>query len=148
MNKFQQELLNGGLTLALGGWIWWYAGGFPSLPEGYPGPALFPRVLGIGLIGAGLAILIVAFLHRQRLAGQVAEEGVRRGGLLKMAGGLGLVALYPFVQPLIGFAAALGAVCFLTALLLRAKIWVAALTALGTVLFIHLVFVTLLGLSL
>ncbi len=148
MNKFQQEILNGILVAALGSWIWWYAGSFPNLPEGYPGPGLFPRIIGIGLIGAGLAILAIAFLRRQRLAGQAAEDAVRQGGLLKMAGGLSLVALYPFVQPLTGFAVALGAVCFLTALLLRAKIWVAALTALGTVLFIHLIFFNLLGLSL
>jgi len=92
--------------------------------------------------------MAATFLRRRRLLTQVQEGDLQRSGILKMAGGLGLVALYPLLQPHIGFAVTLGGICFLVALLLRARVWVAVLTALGTVLFIYLVFINLLGLSL
>jgi putative tricarboxylic transport membrane protein len=148
MNAFQKELLNSILLLALGGWIWWYAGKFPDLPEGHPGPSLFPRIIGIGLILSG-ALLLVTNLRRRR--GQMegtAEESIDPRGILRLALGIGLVILYPFLRNWMAFIPSLLPVCFLVALLLRAKVWVAALTALGTVLFIHLIFTSLLGLSL
>ena len=141
-------MLNGLFILALGGWIWWYSGRFPYLDEGHPGPSLFPRVIGIGLLLSGLALLALSWLSRKQLNREAGYEPFSARGLSRMAAGIGLVGLYPLVQAQLGFMAALSMVCFLAALLLKARVWVAALTALGTVLFVRLIFINLLGLSL
>ena len=139
-----QEGLNGGILILFALWIWWQTTYFPNLEEGYPGPALFPRLVGLGFAFSGLVLLIRAW----RGSEEVLSSTTSRTGLLRLAAGIGLIILYPFLQPHLSFAPTLGLVCFGVALLLGVRIWIAGLTALLTVLFIFLTFNQLLNVPL
>lgn len=128
----------------LGLGIWWQSGSFPSLEEGYPGPSLFPRLIAIGLVLGGAWIGLKSIRGTSELPKELKEKP----SLLKLGGGVILVAAYPILQPLIGFMFSLGLVCLGVALLLGIKPWIAVVSALGTVLFIFVTFEMLLGVSL
>ncbi|NRB53562.1 MAG: tripartite tricarboxylate transporter TctB family protein [Saprospiraceae bacterium] len=128
----------------LGIGIWWLSGSFPSLEEGYPGPSLFPRLIAIGLLLGGAWIGVKSL----REAKEIRLEFKEKPSLLKLGGGVILVAAYPILQPLIGFMLTLGLVCLGVALLLGIKPWIAIVSALGTVAFIFVTFEMLLGVSL
>ncbi len=140
----RKELISAAVLGLLGIGIWWQAGSFPSLEEGYPGPSLFPRMIAIGLILGGAWIGFSALRQPQ----EKKEANQQQAGGLKFAGGLALVALYPILQPLIGFMGSLGVICLGIALLLGVKPWIAFASALGTVLFIFITFEMLLGVTL
>ena len=145
MKVNRKEILNGSILLLFGGWIWWQTTSFPSLPEGYPGPALFPRLVSIGLILSGLALLISP--DKISLVSEI-RMGANKPGLIRLGVGIAAVACYPLLQPYLGFAPTLAIICFGIALLLGIRIWIAALSSVGTVLFIFLTFEKLLGVSL
>ena len=140
----RKEVISAAVLGLLGIGIWWQAGSFPSLEEGYPGPSLFPRMIAIGLILGGTWIGFSALRQPQ----EKKEPDQQQTGGLKFAGGLALVALYPILQPLIGFMGSLGVICLGIALLLGVKPWIAIASALGTVLFIFITFEILLGVTL
>ncbi len=140
----RKELISAAVLGLLGIGIWWQAGSFPSLEEGYPGPSLFPRMIAIGLILGGAWIGFSALRQPQ----EKKEANQQQAGGLKFAGGLALVALYPILQPLIGFMGSLGVICLGIALLLGVKPWIAFASALATVLFIFITFEMLLGVTL
>lgn len=58
------DILFGILFVLLGSWIFLQAMTFPNLKGGYPGPGLFPQLLGILLVLTGLGIAIHAALKR------------------------------------------------------------------------------------
>lgn len=128
----------------LGLGIWWHSGSFPALEEGYPGPSLFPRLIAVGLLLSGLGLGWSAI----RKAGAGAAAPQEPSSLLKLAIGLGLVGLYPLLQPLLGFIVSLGLICLGIALLLGVKPWIAVVSAVATVLFIFFTFEMLLGVTL
>ncbi|MEZ5043247.1 MAG: tripartite tricarboxylate transporter TctB family protein [Saprospiraceae bacterium] len=138
------ETLNGMLLLLFGAWIWWQSASFPNLEEGYPGPALFPRMISIGLMLSGILLLVTMAKSEE----VVIEKSALQSGLLRFGGGIGLVALYPLVHPYLGFIPTLGIICMGIGLLLGIRPWVAAVSTVGTVLFIFLTFDKLLGVSL
>ncbi len=59
--------LLGALFAVLGVWVWWYTGFFPSLDGGYPGPALFPRIVSVGLILGGVGLVFSNWKSGHRL---------------------------------------------------------------------------------
>lgn len=140
----RKELISASVLGLLGIGIWWHAGSFPALEEGYPGPSLFPRMIAIGLVLGGAWIGFSALRQSQ----EKTEANLQEAAGLKFAGGLALVALYPILQPVIGFMGSLGVICLGIALLLGVKPWIALVSALGTVLFIFITFEMLLGVTL
>ncbi len=144
MKVDQNELLNGLILLVFSALIWWKTTNFPDLEEGYPGPALFPRLICLGFIFSGIVLVVRAF------RGSEAELLWRSSpsGLVRLGLGLLLIGLYPVLQELLTFAPALGIVCFGIALLLGLRLWVAGLMALVTVGFIFLTFNQLLNVPL
>lgn len=143
------RLLSGLAMGLLGAAVWIYAGSFPELDDGHPGPALFPRVIAIGLAAGGLGLL--AGLVRQRWAGGWrGRDPVRlnRRGLLRWSGGLVLVALYPFATNLVGFIPALSVLMLAVALLLQARPLPALITAVVSAVVIYGLFTGLLGVPL
>ncbi len=132
------------LLCLLGVGIWWQSGSFPTLEEGYPGPSLFPRMVAVGLLLGGVWIGLKSF----RQDGEATEDLPREPSWLKWGGGVIVVALYPVLQPLLGFMVSLGLICLGVGLLLGIKPWIALVSALGTVLFIFVTFEILLGVSL
>lgn len=137
-----RTLISGLLCTLLGAAIWFYSGTFPELPEGYPGPGLFPRIIAAGLLLSGLALLAQgARLRRQR------EDAVLRpvpAGLLRLAGGLLVVVLYPWLKDVSGTMAALALICLAVAWMLGVSLRVAVPTAIGSGVLIYLVFSELL----
>lgn len=58
------DILFGILFALFGGWIFLQAMTFPNLKGGYPGPGLFPQLLGILLVLTGLGLALNAALER------------------------------------------------------------------------------------
>ncbi len=143
----QKELINGMILTLLGAWIWWYSNGFPSLEEGYPGPSLFPKLIGLGLLLAGFSLLVEYW--RGRKTPKITEEGAReRKDWPRFLLGIVILSVYPFLQPLTGFLPALAIICFGMGLLLRVKPLVAAITAVATAGLLQFLFSNLLGVAL
>lgn len=139
-------LISGVICSLLGAAIWLYSGTFPELPEGYPGPSLFPRVIAGGLVLSGIALLV-----RGVRAWKRGEEAIRRpapAGLLRLAVTLAAVALFPLMQGLAGTIAALFLVCLAVAFTLGVRPVIAVLTALASAAGVYLVFDRLLGVPL
>ena len=144
----KKEVLNASLVILVGGWIWWYSGRFPDLEEGYPGPSLFPRLISVGLILAGVGLFIDLLFGKPILSVDQESGTPDKRHWIRLLSGIGLIIIYPFLQPLIGFIPTLAIICFFIAVLLKVRIWLAASTALITVLLIYLVFTNLLGVAL
>lgn len=143
LNKIAREKWNGLLLIAVAVWLWWYSGSFPELEEGHPGPALFPRIMGVGLGISGLLFLILPWPASGKQGAGPDTSWLRLGG------GVGLLVLFPLVAPHLGFKLSLGLVCLGFGLLFRLKPWwLAVLAAAGTVLFVYLTFSKLLGVPL
>lgn len=147
MNEPLKNLIAGVLLAGLGLWIWIYTGTFPSLQEGHPGPALFPRIIAVGLALSGLG-LVASCLQRRVQLRRAARPGLSWTGLARLLLGLGLVALYPLAQAGVGFIPAVAVLSFVVAYTLKARPFVAALTALLSALLLYGTFTGLLGVPL
>jgi len=141
------EVLPGGLALALGVAVWFFAGTFPELDDGYPGPGLFPRIIAVGLALSGLGLLIRAF-RRPGEASPATNQTPLLPAAARVAAGLALVALYPLLQGLIGFIPTVSALSFGVAVLLGVGVVTAGVTAIVSSSLIYLLFTRLLGVPL
>lgn len=147
-NPLLRNLIAGLLMAGVGVWIWVHTRTFPSLQEGYPGPALFPRLIAIGLVLSG-GVFVGRSLRRWNQLRQMASVprpdwfGLGRVGL-----GLLLVVLYPLLQTWLGFIPTVSVISFAIACALRARLIVALSTALLSTLAIYWVFTGLLGVPL
>jgi hypothetical protein len=111
--------------------------GLPRMEEGYPGPSLFPEILGVVLTASGLAL----FLAGGRVG--ALKAGLGRLGLPLLVAFL--LFLAPWSLPHLGLVPTSALYAFLAALLLGAG-WRGAIGAgLFVVLFTYLVFVRFLG---
>lgn len=144
-NSFNIEYLNAGILLALAIWIWTYSSSFPSQGDGYPGAALFPRVIAIGFALGGLVLMWQAF--RSQTSEEVGEK-LERKGLLKLGAAIGMIALLPSLASYIGLMISIGLAVAGMALLLNIIHWKSALIAVCTASGIYLMFNQLLGVPL
>ena len=151
-----KDLISGLICLILGVWIWTYSGSFPELEQGYPGPALFPRLIGGALAAAGLSLSIQAsrrFDSWGRVRGRFerareAFVGEGKLGLGRLALGSLVVIAYPWIQPFTGTILAIAVVCAAFGFLLDVRARVAVPTAVVSGVVIYLVFNELLGVPL
>ncbi len=126
------------LAVALGIAAWQASAGLPSTPEGYPGPALFPRVLAVVLLVVGLAVLAQAL----RRGWQPPRESLLRSApTLFVAAALGAA---PWLLSKLGLAASAGLYAAVVALLLGAPRLHGLLVGLTMGALVHLFFVTFL----
>lgn len=89
-------LLESGLLVLIGAGVLFDAGGYPRpLAEGVPGPAFFPRLLAIFLIGCAV-VLAVRSLRRPE------SPGSPGGGTKRLAGAVLWIAGFLFAAPLLG----------------------------------------------
>lgn len=151
-SQIHTEVLNGILLLLLGLAIWLYSGTFPDLQEGYPGPALFPRLISSGFAISGL-VLLIAHLPKVFAPGTQQTSGkpssaINEPRIYTLLGGISIVALFPFISELAGFLGALGISVLAIALLFRINYLKSALLAVGTLSMIYLTFNVLLGVPL
>lgn len=173
-----KDTLAGLAVMVLAGSVWLQARNFPALPEGHPGPALFPNVVAAGLFLAGAALVMATFIRRRRsgdapstgapataepttaptepTAGPAEPTAAPPGaattapvpGLLRVALVVGAAGLYPVLAPAVGFVPTVSLVSVVVALLLRARPVPAVATAVVGAVVTYLLFTRLLGVPL
>ena len=142
------NLLFGVVFVLVGTWVWFETRGFPTLRDGHPGPALFPGLLAIALVASGVAVLLHAIVQPARLAAEFRSFSLPGHALLRVALVVFLGLLYPLFHAQVGFVPTSAALIFGVAVILRAKVWLAAVvTAAGTWI-LYLSFTRLLGVPL
>lgn len=146
--KFHDSLV-GAALIASAVAILWNTHGFPSMPGDPVGPALFPRIIAIGLAFTGLALMAVALGRRVDGPWVVLPDWLRAprqaAGFAVVTGGL--LAYFLLVER-IGFF--ICAPLLLGALLavLRVRGWAVPVIAVGVSLLIHTIFYRGLGVPL
>ncbi len=146
MNEPLRNIVAGVLLAGLGGWIWIYTGTFPTLEQGYPGPALFPRIIALGLMLSGLGFVVGSLRRIAEIRFDLSRPDWP--SLARLMLGVGLVALYPLVQTWLGFIPTVSLLSFVVAYVLKARPVVAAVTALLSTLVIYWLFTGVLGVPL
>ena len=148
MNEHLNNLIAGSLMTGFGMWIWIYTGTFPELQEGYPGPALFPRIIAIGLVFSGLGFVGGGLRRIATIRQALPLPRPAWPGLIRLALGIGLLALYPLMQGWLGFIPTISILSFFVAIVLKARLIVAAITALLSTFALYGLFTGLLGVPL
>ncbi len=140
---WRHDLVGGLLAAALGAAVVLHVRTFPELPDGQPGPALFPGIVGTLLVLFGLVLVVRAVLARGERAADP-DAGVTAQGRLRALAVLGLVVGYLLLAETLGFVVTMGVLLFLLMWLLGARPLVAALAAAVTTGFVFLLFEELL----
>lgn len=149
LNLHYQTLISAGLVLLLATAIWVYTATFPELDDGYPGPALFPRLVAIGLGLCGVLLIIEQFTSESKSTPKKDEiESANIFSWLRLLGGFASMIMFPYLYDYIGFIPALGISCFCMALLLRVRPLRAIAVAAGAAIVIYLLFTKLLSVPL
>ena len=132
------------LILSAGLLIWFASATFPEVDSGYPDPALFPRVIALGLLFTGLLLLLRKPVGKDApLTFSFSGSGWGRSLLL-----LASVAIFPFFASALGFVPAIGMLVLGVGMLFRLRLLTALLSAAITSGLIYLVFVRLLNVPL
>lgn len=135
--------LPGLFILALGAWIALYAGTFPTLDDGHPGPALFPRLVAAGLVLCGLVLTL-------RPGDKPSTDAPLPGwmNLVQLLGGVLFVVAFPAIRESLGFIPTAALMALVFSLALGARWLPAAATAGVAAGVIYLLFTRLLGVPL
>jgi putative tricarboxylic transport membrane protein len=136
---WRHDLVGGLLAAALGAAVVLHVRTFPELPDGQPGPALFPGIVGSLLVLFGLVLVVRAVLGRNRTVADP-DAGVTVQGRLRALAVLGLVVGYLLLAETLGFAVTMSVLLFLLMWLLGVRPLVAVLAAAATTGFVLLVF--------
>ncbi|MEJ3654186.1 tripartite tricarboxylate transporter TctB family protein [Actinomycetes bacterium KLBMP 9759] len=116
---------------------------FPQLPDGQPGPALFPGIVGGLLVLFGLVLAVRSAVRRTEDADGAPLGSIPRGRLNALAV-LGFIVAYLLLADLLGFALTTAPLLFLLMWLLGTRPLVAAVSALATTVVVVLMFQQLL----
>jgi hypothetical protein len=127
--------------LILAAAIWLGTRNFPSLPEGYPGPGLFPNVLAFLLVLVGISLLWRPFAEVGTAAQRPSGNGITR-----IVGGLSGALLFLLINPWASIGVAAGMTCLACGLAMQARIKAVLITSTVTGIAIHLLFSGLLAL--
>jgi putative tricarboxylic transport membrane protein len=133
----------GALLVVFGGAVLVYIRNFPTLEEGYPGPALFPKILSILFIVAGLALIVQG--AKSRLPVITVDRGrftPRR--IINVAFVLGVVVFYIYVSEPLGFILTTAIILFALTKWLRVPIVQSLIVTVGVTLVIYTLFAKLL----
>jgi len=136
---WRHDVVAGLLAAGLGAAVVLHVRTFPELPDGQPGPALFPGIVGALLVLFGLALAVRGVRARGRPAADP-DAGVTKQGWLRALAVVGLVVAYLLLAETLGFAVTMGVLLLLLMWLLGARPLVAAVAAVVTTGFILLVF--------
>ncbi|MGD8208725.1 MAG: tripartite tricarboxylate transporter TctB family protein [Desulfobacterales bacterium] len=82
--------------------VLWHVQSFPSLDNGYPGPALFPSVLAVLFIFCGIGLIIQGIRQREKLL-KLDTGTLTLPGLLNILFVLGTIVCYIFLAQYVGF---------------------------------------------
>jgi putative tricarboxylic transport membrane protein len=132
----KNDIIAGGIFIALGIFIFTQTWSYPSPEEGHPGPDLFPNILALLFIGFGLALIIKA--RKLIFAKTEIISGPKRisNALVVLA----IVAVYVGVVNFIGFLVTSSVLLFLLMKKLGVTILKSAIASIIITLFINLMF--------
>ncbi|OZM83467.1 tripartite tricarboxylate transporter TctB family protein [Pseudonocardia sp. MH-G8] len=139
---WRHDLVAALLAAALGAAVVLHVRTFPELPDGQPGPALFPGIVGALLLVFGLVLVVRAVLARGRPVAPAAP--VTGQGVVRALAVVGLVVAYLLLAEVLGFLLTMAVLLFLLMWLLGGKPLVAALAAAATTGIVVLLFQELL----
>jgi len=136
--KVSNTLLGIG-AMAFGGLIMYLTRGFPSLEGGYPGPALFPRILAALFIFFG-GILSFKAIKAHGFSNLVQKSTIYWPGFSNYLCVVGAAIVYMLIADVLGFV--LTAILILTLLMIKMGVSIlkSALIATGTSVSINLLF--------
>ena len=133
----------GSVLVLFGGWVLLYTRTFPTLEEGYPGPSLFPNVLAVLFVLAGIGLVIQGVRKGQKFF-MLDLGGLNRTGALNLLFVTGVVLAYIFLAEPVGFLFLVPPLLLATLKWLKVSWKLSILTAAGVTLFIYLLFAKLL----
>ena len=116
---------------------------FPSLDNGYPGPSLFPRVLAVLFILAGIGLIIQGIKKREKIL-KFDISAVSRVGWVNILFVLGAVVCYIFLAEAIGFLILSFVIMMVLMKWLRAKTSWSLVMSVGVTLAIYILFAKIL----
>jgi putative tricarboxylic transport membrane protein len=143
-----KQLIGGIAVILLSMLVWFQSRTFPQLPDGHPGPGLFPGVVAVALFLCGAVLSASALWSPRPDRAETEGTPAPAAGGARIAAVLLALVLYPFASVAIGFVPTISITCFLVALLLKARPVPGAVTALGGTLVIYLLFTRVLGVPL
>lgn len=114
----RQDLVSGLVSAALGAAVLLYVRTFPQLPEGQPGPALFPGIIGALFVIFGLTLVVRYLLARRRVGAAAgssdeAPPATTTRGRVNALAVLGFVVIYLLLVQTLGFILTMGGLLFL-----------------------------------
>jgi putative tricarboxylic transport membrane protein len=137
------DLVSGGLAVAFGITVLVYIRGFPQLPGGQPGPALFPGIIAALFVLFG-GILVVRWFAQRRAGVGVGEaeqpERPTTKAWLTALAMCGAVVVYLLVVDLLGFTLTMSVLLFALMKALGVRTLVAAVAAVATAAVLMLLF--------
>jgi len=119
--------------------VLWHVQSFPSLDNGYPGPALFPSVLAVLFILCGIGLIIQGIRQHEKLL-KFDTDTLTFSGLLNILFVLGAIVCYIFLAETIGFLIFSFMVLLILMKWLKVKILSSITMSIGVTLVIYLLF--------
>ena len=119
--------------------VLWHVQSFPSLDNGYPGPALFPSVLAVLFILCGIGLIIQGVRQHEKLL-KFETGTLTLSGLVNILFVLGTIVCYIFLAEHIGFLIFSFAVLLILMKWLKVKTLSSIVMSLGVTLIIYLLF--------
>lgn len=119
--------------------VLWHVQSFPSLDNGYPGPALFPSVLAVLFILCGIGLIIQGIRQREKLL-KFDIGTLTISGLLNILFVLGTIVCYIFLAQYAGFLIFSFLVLLILMKWLKVKPLASILMSSGVTLVIYLLF--------
>ena len=119
--------------------VLWHVQSFPSLDNGYPGPALFPSVLAVLFIFCGIGLIIQGLRQREKLL-KFDTGTLTLAGLFNIVFVLGTIVCYIFLAETIGFLIFSFAVLLILMKWLKVKTLQSVVMSIGVTLIIYLLF--------
>jgi putative tricarboxylic transport membrane protein len=146
--KFHDSL-SGALLLAFAIAIYWHTLGFPEIPGDPVGPALFPRIIAIGMALCAIVLIVRGLLSMGPRSWAELPDWLRMPRLVVafLLVVLGLFAAYLFLDKL-GFLVLAPLLLVALQLVLQIRAVVAIPVAIGASLMIHTIFYKGLGVPL
>jgi putative tricarboxylic transport membrane protein len=143
------DSLSGALLLAFAAAVYWHTLGFPEIPGDPVGPALFPRVIAIGMGLCGAVLIVRGLLSQGLRSWGELPEWIRMPGLVAafLLVVLGLLISYFFLDRL-GFLVVAPVLLAALMIALHVRVALAIPVAVGASLLIHAIFYKGLGVPL
>jgi putative tricarboxylic transport membrane protein len=132
----KNDIIAGGIFIALGIFIFTQTWNYPSPEKGHPGPNLFPNILALLFMGFGLALILKA--RKLFLTETVVAPGPRRVANALFV--LAIVAVYVGVANIVGFLITSAVLLFLLMKKLGVTILKSAIASIIITLFINVMF--------